>query len=42
MPVKEGSSKKVVSKNIDKLMNEGYPRKKAIAMAMGKSGKKKK
>ena len=34
MPIKKGSSKKVVSENISKLMHEGRPQKQAIAIAM--------
>lgn len=42
MPLKKGSSKKVVSSNIKKLRDEGYPEKQAIAIAMNKAGKRKK
>ncbi len=42
MPLKSGSSKKVVSANIRELMHSGRPQKQAIAIAMGKSRKKKK
>ena len=34
MPMKPGTSKKVLSVNISKLMREGYPKKQAIAIAM--------
>ena len=34
MPMKPGTSKKVISANISKLIREGYPKKQAIAIAM--------
>ena len=34
MPMKPGTSKKVLSANISRLMREGYPKKQAIAIAM--------
>lgn len=42
MPLTKGSSKKVVSKNIKKMMDEGYPQKQAIAASLNSAGKSKK
>lgn len=41
MPLKKGSSSKVVSKNISTLMGEGYPQPQSIAIALSKAGKSK-
>jgi hypothetical protein len=38
-PLKRGSSKEVISENISELMNEGYPQKQAIAIALRQAGK---
>ena len=34
MPLKKGSSRKVISSNIKREMGRGYPQKQAVAMAM--------
>ena len=41
MPLKRGSSKKVISANIATEIRAGRPRKQAIAIAMSKAGKSK-
>lgn len=39
MPLKSGKSDKVVSSNIKKLREEGYPQKQAVAIALTKKKK---
>jgi hypothetical protein len=41
MPLKKGSSKKVISENIRREMHSGKPQAQAIAIAMAKAGKSK-
>lgn len=42
MPLKKGSSKKVISENIAELIRSGRPKDQAVAIAMKKAGKSKK
>lgn len=42
MPLKKGSSKKVISANIATEIRAGRPRKQAVAIAMNKAGKSRK
>ena len=42
MPLKKGSSDKIVSQNIREMVKAGHPRKQAIAAAMRSAGRPKK
>lgn len=41
MPLKKGSSKKIISENIRELIAAGHPQKQAIAIALKMAGKSK-
>lgn len=42
MPLSEGKSKKIISKNIEELKNSGYEQAQAVAISLSKAGKSKK
>jgi len=42
LPLKKGSSKKVIGSNISELVQSGRPQKQSIAIAMDKAGKSRK
>ena len=42
MPLKSGSSKKVISQNIREMVKAGHPQNQAVAASMNKAGKSKK
>jgi hypothetical protein len=41
MPLRKGATRKIVSSNVSKLRDEGYPQKQAVAIALDKADRKK-
>ncbi len=41
MPLKKGNSRKIVSENVEELMQSGRPQKQAVAIALENAGKSK-